>query len=143
MADPSAVDLALATLIEADATLQGLIPSLLTDGVAWDVLPPNVTRGIVLSLEDHEDVDGLNDRTLYEIHHYIAKAVDRNTDGTVAKNAANRLHTLITTSTLSISGYSHMSTKRTGRIRDTVPDSDTDQHWQHRGGRYDVHVSPT
>jgi hypothetical protein len=58
------------------------------------------------------------------------------------KTAAARIHTLLQLGTLTATGYTLMRLARLERVRYTEVDEDTDARWQHRGGHYEVMVSP-
>jgi hypothetical protein len=140
VSDPSDVDAAIIAVLRNDPELRALMPG----GVYFDVAPPGRTQYVVVSMEFHEDTytfDGSFETTLY-----LVKAVERITaaggDGNT-KRAAARIQELLQDQPLTITGYVHSSTSRTGRARDTEPDEvDHDARWQHRGGRYQVFVTP-
>jgi len=124
--------------LASDGTLSALLP----DGVFVDVAPNGCTKFVIVSQVDHED-DYVFEGSAFERFIYLVKAVDLSADGSNIKTAAARIHTLLQDVSLSISGYSHQLTRRSGRIRMTeVDDVDGNIRWQHRGGRYDVVVSP-
>jgi hypothetical protein len=138
MADPSDVDAALLAKLTGDTTLMGLM----TDGVHLDVAPSGKTKFVILSLSTHED-DYVFEGSAFERSQYIVKAVERSNSGTNVKAAAARIHALLQDVALTITGYTHSMTRRAERIRYTeVDELDADIRWQHRGGRYDVFVSP-
>lgn len=137
--DPSEVDAALTAKLLNDATLMALVP----DGVFFDVAPQGATRFLILSAETHDDEGMQTDTTAYETFIYVIKAVTSNTSGLDVKTAAARLKTLLHYGTLTITGYSLMRMKMIERIRYTELDEDKDLRWQHRGGRFELMVSPS
>jgi hypothetical protein len=138
MPDPSNVDAAIIALLAGDATLTALM----TDGVYMDVANSGATKFVIVSLSTHED-EYVFEGSAFERSQYIVKAVERSNSGTNVKAAAARIHTLLQDQPLTITGYKHSLTRRAERIRYTeVDEVDNDIRWQHRGGRYDVMVSP-
>lgn len=121
-----------------DATLTDLM----TDGVYMDVVPSGKTKFVIVSQVIHEDEYVFEGRA-FERFTYLVKAVSLDTSGTDVKTAAARIDTLLQGVALTITGYSHCLTRRTERLRMTeVDDVNHDIRWQHRGGRYEVVVSP-
>lgn len=138
MADPSEVDAAIVAKLAGDATLMALM----TDGVHIDIAPSGKTKFVIVSLSTHED-EYVFEGSAFERSQYIVKAVERSLSGTTVKTAAARIHALLQDQPLTITGYTHSLTRRAERIRYTeVDELDADIRWQHRGGRYDVMVSP-
>lgn len=139
MADPSAVDAALEAKLLGDATLMAI----LTDGVYFDVAKPSAQRFALISVVTHEDGYVFNN-SAFEKSTYLIKAVTLGTSGADVKTAAARIHTLIQDVPLTIPGYAHSLTRRTERVRYTeVDDVNPAVRWNHRGGRYEIFVSPT
>ncbi len=137
MADSSDMDAAVLAVLTGDATLAGLMP----DGVYMDVAPKGRTRFVIVSVVIHEDEYRFEGRA-YERCLYLVKAVDQSTSGTTIKQAAARIDALLQDMPLTITGYTHMLTRREERIRATeVDETNPDLHWQHRGGRYAVLAS--
>jgi len=138
VSDPSDVDAAILAVLRGDSELATLMP----DGVYFDVPPPGRTKYVVITMEFHEDTYTF-DATAFERTVYLVKAVARHTSDGGTKRASARIHELLHHQPLTITGYGHMLTSRTGRARDTEPDEvDNDAMWQHRGGRYEVLVTP-
>lgn len=138
MADASELDAAIVTALANDATLAGLLP----DGVFWDIAPSGKTRFAIVSLTIHED-EYLFEGRAFERATYLVKAVDQNVSGAIVKVAAERIEELLQDVTLVVTGYTHMLTRRIERIRYTeVDEVNADIRWQHRGGRYEVYLSP-
>lgn len=139
MADSSNVDAAIVAALKADTALAALM----TDGVFVDVGPGGAERLVIVSLLAHEDVY-VFEGGAWEQCTYLVKAVARATSGVDLKAAAARIQAVLQDVPLTITGYSHMLTRRAERIRYTeVADDDRDMRWQHRGGQYEVWVSPS
>ena len=140
MPDPSEVDAAIVAKLAGDATLLALMP----DGVYVDVAPSGKTQFVIVSLATHHDEPMINSGTAFELSQYLVKAVEQSNSGTTVKTAAARIDALLQHVALTITGYSHAITRRAERVRYTeVDEVNRDIRWQHRGGRYDVMVSPT
>jgi hypothetical protein len=138
MADSSAVDGAVIAKLAGDGTLAALM----TDGVFVDVAPNGATKFVIVSQVDHQD-DYVFEGSAFEMFLYLVKAVDLSADGSNVKTAAARIHALLQDVALTITGYSHSLTRRQSRVRMTeVDEVDGNIRWQHRGGRYEVVVSP-
>jgi hypothetical protein len=138
VSDPSDVDAAILVVLRNDAALTALMPG----GVYFDVAPPGRTQYVIVSMTFHEDTY-VFDGPAFERTLYLVKAIDRDIDGANVKAAAARIHELLQGQPLTITGYVHSLTSRVGRARDTETDEvDLDARWQHRGGQYEVIVSP-
>lgn len=139
MADSSEIDAAVVAKLSGDATLMALM----TDGVYVDVAPTGKSKFVIVSLVIAQDEPQLGE-TAYEQAVYLVKAVERHASGATVKTAAARIHALLNYGSLTVTGYSHMLTRRVERIRYTEVDQvDQDIRWQHRGGRYEIFVSPS
>ena len=135
--DSNAVDLALVALL-GDPALAALMPG----GVFFDYHKGPVTQFVIVSAVTHLD-DAKFGGTNYEVFRYLVKAVEKETTGANVKAASARIHALLMESPLVASGYTHMQTERVGRVRFTAIDEvDQDGRWQHRGGVYEVWMSP-
>lgn len=142
MADPAAVDAAVIAALTADTGTGGLM-TMMTDGAYMDIAPPGRTKFVIVSLVTHEDVYAMGGWA-YEKFLYLVKAVDLNTKPGRANAAAARILEVLQDVALSITGYDHMLTQREERIAYTEVDSiNPDIRWQHRGGRFEVFVSPS
>lgn len=138
MPDSSAVDAAVIGRLLADGTLQGLMP----DGVYWDVAPHGKTKFVIVSQVIHEDV-GMMQGTAFERFTYLVKAVELTTTGANITAASARINALMDQASFTIAGYGLMASYRIERIRFTeVDETNADLRWQHRGGNYEVYVSP-
>lgn len=138
MADPSEIDAAVVTKLEASSALMALF----TDGVYFDVAPPEATKFVVVSLVISEDTDVMGEADAgIQTNLYLVKAVEKSPDGSDVKTGAQLIHAALQQQALTIAGYSHMSTLRQERVRYQEVDDNTDERWQHRGGRYEVMAS--
>lgn len=139
MPDPSDVDAAIIAKLSGDATLLALM----TDGVYMDVSPSGKTKVVIVSMSTHQD-EYVFHGSAFEQSTYVVKAVEQSGSGATVKTAAARIHVLLQDVALTITGYIHAKTRRSERIRYTeVDDVNQDIRWQHRGGRYEVVVTPT
>lgn len=138
MADTSDIDAAVVGRLLADATLMALMP----DGVYWDVAKQGATRFVIVSQVFHLDAP-MQATTAYEQVTYLVKAVELATSGANIQAAAARINVLLHDTTFTVTGYSLMNSQRIERVRYVDPDpEDPDVRWQHRGGRYELTVSP-
>lgn len=137
MPDSSEIDAALSAKLLADPTLMGIC----SDGVYFDEASQGLTKFVIISLVLALDTPMFGARA-FEDATYLVKAVTLNNSGADVKTAAARIDALLDNQPLSVSGYSHMVTRRVERIRLTeVDDMDNSIRWQHRGGRYEIVVS--
>lgn len=138
MSDSSEIDAALVAALAGDGTLSALT----TDGVWMDMAPNGKTKFVIVSLIIHEDMNSFDGRAL-ERATYLVKAVEQNVSGAITKAAALRIDEVLQDQPLTITGYTHLVTRRVERVRYTeVDDVNADIRWQHRGGRYEIVVSP-
>ena len=138
MASPNAVDAALIGYLAADATLTTQLP----DGVFMDAAPPGAQRFVVVQGVEHEAAEGFTE-TLWERYVYFVRAVTLSTEGSRSIAGSDRIHALLHNVPLTVVGYSWMTTLRVKRDRYPELDPvDTDMRWQHRGGHYEVWLSP-
>lgn len=137
--DTSDVDDAIIQFLQADPELQTLMP----DGVVWDLALQDATAFIVISQIHHLDthVQGSLVPAVEQIR-YLVKAVHQSTSGLTVKEAARRIRTLLSGAALEVPGYGVMRIDRAERVRYTELDQQTLARWQHRGGQYDVWVTP-
>lgn len=144
MPDSSAIDNALVTKLGGDATLLALMPN----GAYFDVAPPGSTRFVIVSLANSHDESMMMSARAFEEMTYLIKAVGRQTPSAplpsnAMKDAAARIDALLDDGTLTVPGYALMVMRRVERIRVTeVDETDESILWQHRGGMYEVLVSP-
>lgn len=138
MPDSSDVDAALVAKLLGDATLTATMP----DGVYFDEGKQGATKFVIVSLVSESDEPMFNARA-YEDAIYLVKAVALGTSGADVKTAAARIDALLDGQPLAVTGYALMVMQRVERIRYTeVDDVDRAIRWQHRGGRYQIVVSP-
>jgi hypothetical protein len=139
MPDPVEVDKAVIARLLADAPLMALC----SDGIWWDVAKHGATRFVIVSQIDHADVDMFNGAAFEEFE-YMVKAVVLSTTGVDVNTAAARIHIALQDAPLTPTGYTVTRCRRTGRVPAfTEPDDDNpDARWAHRGGTYQVVVSP-
>lgn len=121
-----------------DATLQAIT----TDGVFFDVASHGATKFVIVSQMAHADDETFRETAL-ERFTYLVKAVTLSTSGADVKSAADRIQTLLHNGSLTITGYTFLSMRRTERIRYTEVDESNDSRWQHRGGLYEVWADPS
>lgn len=138
MADPLEIDKAVIAKLRAASSLMAIF----TDGVHFGIAPPNATKFVLVSLVigEDEDVMGETDAGI-QTNLYLVKAVELSTDETNVMAGAVLIHAALQKQPLTITGYSHMATKRVERVRYPEVDEDTDVRWQHAGGRYEVMAS--
>lgn len=146
--DSDTVDDALVALLAGDVGAGGLI-SLMPDGVWFDDAGHGKTRYVLirqLAHEDHNDLfDGETGPTVaWEKFTYLVKAVEQSVTGASAKAAASRIRALLQGGTLAPAGYDLMVCQRIERVsyRERDPDNEDARRWHHRGGQYEIWVSP-
>jgi hypothetical protein len=138
-ADSSAVDAVISQKLLSDAPLMAIA----TDGVWFDVAKKGATRFVLVSRLAHEDTYMLMG-SAFERFLYLVKAVALETTGANVSAAATRLHALLQDGTLNPAGYTLMRMQRVESVRFTeVDENNADARWQHRGGHYEVLVSPS
>lgn len=136
--DSAAVDAALFNRLNGDATLLAAM----TGGVHFDVGPKSGTAFVLVSQLAHEEAE-MAGGTSWERFIYLVKAVTQAATGTTASTAAQRIQTLLHGQTFSATGYTTMKVDRLERVRYTeVDETNQDIKWHHRGGQYEVLVSP-
>ena len=135
----SAVDAALIQRLVSDPQLVALMP----DGVYFNVAPLDAARFVSVELVSHADTYGF-DFVAWEVFRYRVKAVALNSNGTDVTTAADRIHALLQDAIdLAIPGYAVMRAKRFDYVRTLTVDPDnTGIRYQHRGGDYDIQVTP-
>lgn len=141
MSDTAAIDDAVVAKLAGDATLMAIT----TGGVYFGVAPRGETKVVIVSMVIHEDEYSMRAKA-YERVLYTVKAVMKAKTATGvsgADAAAARIDALLHDVALTITGYRHMLTLRTERVRYPELDEDSDERWQHSGGRYEVWAAPT
>jgi hypothetical protein len=116
--------------------------ALMADGVHWDLATANSTKYVLVSQQAHETQYVMNgvawERVVYEI-----RATCQGSSAAEVKQAARRIHELLEDGTLTIDGYyPPMLMRRVQRIRRSEPSQTTGLRWHHRGGQYEVLVTP-
>jgi hypothetical protein len=138
--DSSDLDAAVIGLLQADATLTGL----LADGLYIDVAPPNAKQFAIVSLVDELDDDVFEGRVVEDVL-YLIKAVELSTVPTKnIKPAAARIDALLHRALFLAPGYREATAQRERRLRWTeVDEIDKSIRWAHRGGHYRVMATLT
>jgi hypothetical protein len=133
-----AVDIALVTALQADATLATLAPG----RVHWGSAPEGVALPcVIVTLQLGESVDEQGG-TAHTRDRYQVKVLDRASTKTAASAAASRVDVLLNGQPLTISGRAHMVT--VGRDRFALPPERIGSDlWQHVGRDYEVWSDPT
>lgn len=137
-ADSSQVDAALVAKLLGDTALMAIT----SDGVYFDEAPDGKTRFVIVQQHAHEESVMQPGATAFETFVYLVKAVTTGGSGADVSAAALRIQALLHFGTLTPTGYSLMSMERTERIRYAEVDDKSTVRWQHRGGLYQVMVSP-
>jgi hypothetical protein len=139
MPDSSDVDAALVAKLQNDSALAALMPG----GVFMDVGPAGATQFVIVSLVDAHD-EPMFGGCAFEDAQYLVKAVELSTVPVKnSKAAAARIQALLDQQPMTITGYSLMTMRRVARVRYLeVDDKDASIRWQHRGGQYQIAVSP-
>jgi Protein of unknown function (DUF3168) len=133
----TAIDAAVMSKLQGDATLTGLAPG----GVYPDVAPEDTPDPfVIVTLQAHEDVHELTRLSAFEVPRYLVKAVGLGTDAADAVAAYARIHALLQGQTLTISGFTWMDTARESRVK--YVERDGPVYWQHVGGIYRVEACP-
>jgi hypothetical protein len=136
--DTSEIDAALLAILEGDSVLQTLMP----DGVWFDVAIPGATRFVLVAQLAAEDEPMFN-ATAFETILYLVKAVAPGKSGKdTVKPAALRIRELLDDAVIEPIGYSCMRCARVQPVRYSELDAVADLRWHHRGGHYEVIVSP-
>ena len=133
----SDLDEAIVAMLAADPQLAALCP----DGVWFDVPPVGKKRYVIVSLF-HYDAEHLFGGVAWEAFTYLVKAVDLQKTGRAVNAAARRIQRVMTTADLEVPGYALMLSRHKQYTRQTELDDVHDIRWQHRGGFYEVWVSP-
>lgn len=134
----SAVEKALIGKLAADATLAGLLP----DGVFYDVAPINSTKFTLVSISTSRGAPELQDGDSFRAFVYLVKAVVLGSSKDPITAADKRIHELLDHGSLDLpdAGGSLMALRWVDRVRYT--EMIAAETWQHRGGRFEVIVTP-
>jgi hypothetical protein len=138
IADSNDVDTAVMNTLAADPELMGLMP----DGVFWELAPLNATAFVIVSQLEHTDSYVLDGGLLWERILYLAKAVHFGSSATNARKAAFRIYQLLQDARLEVPTYTVVACQRDERVKYVDVDEETDVRWQHRGGHYELLVTP-
>ena len=149
MAESSAIDSAVISLLAADPTLMDLMP----DGVWYQLAPANARQFVIVSVAESTDRPMFGGRA-WESVLYLVKAVEfssPNVRNDNARAAAERIDALLDPqppappATLTITGYATLVVQREGRrVRDfETDDNDATIQWAHRGAHYRVWAAAT
>jgi|SRR5262252_6740995 len=140
MIDPNEVDRAVIGKLSADAELAGLLPS----GVYWDLAPEGATAFVLVSLSTSRTLPELDDGDTFRQFVYLIKAVAKGTSSAPTAAADARILALLDHAPLDLTaaGGELMIMRWVDRVRYTEL-STASETWQHRGGRYEVTVTPT
>lgn len=137
MADSSALDAALTSLLLTDATLQGLLP----DGVFFDQANLGAKRFVQITVTEAPDTEMFEGRA-FEGPVYLVLAVVLSTTGGNIQAAAARIDDLLEGAQLTAAGYAPAPLRRLRRVRHSDPDGQNAEHrWQTRGGEYGVLIA--
>jgi len=137
--DPNQVDGAVVGALAGDPTLAGLLPN----GVFWDLAPVGSTAFVIVSLSTSRGINELADGITARTFVYLVKAVARGTSSAPTAAADARIQAILDRGSLDLSaaGCSLMVARWIDRIRYTENVS-ASEIWQHRGGRYEITVTP-
>lgn len=140
MIDPNEVDRAVIGKLSGDPTLAGLLPG----GVFWDLAPIGTTAFVLVSLSTSRGLPELEDGDTARTLVYLIKAVARGTGSAPTAAADARIQALLDHGALDLppaAGCELMIMRWIDRVRyaETTESAET---WQHRGGRYEVTVTP-
>ena len=138
MPDSSAVDAAIVAKLAGDATLMALTPH----GVYFDLAPEGSSAFVLVAQLTHHEEPLLQGKTAWEEFTYLVKAVAPGSSADVAKAAAARIHEVLEDALLMPDGYVDMRCARVERIRAQEIDDINELRWNHRGGHYEVWVTP-
>jgi hypothetical protein len=140
MIDPNAVDRALIGKLAGDAELTALLPG----GVFWDLAPLGTTAFVLVSLMQSRGLPELDGADTFRDFVYLVKAVALGSSSAPTAAADARIQALLDHGDLDLSGSGGdlMVMRWVERVRYTEATAQSDI-WQHRGGRYEVMVTPS
>lgn len=139
MIDANEIEKALIGKLSGDPTLAGLLP----DGVYYDTALQGSTRFVIVSLSTSRGLYEINDGETLRAFIYLVKAVALGTSGTTVAQADRRIQELIDRQPLPLppaAGAELMVARWVDRIR--YSETVANETWQHRGGRYEITVTP-
>jgi hypothetical protein len=141
MSDSGELDALVVKVLSSDATLMGIC----TDGVFFDVAPPNARRFVLVHFDLSTDTGMFGDEA-FESNQYLVKSVLMNAAASDSRAAALQIHTdlqgLEATNPVLVD-YVLMRSQRVGRVRYTETDpASVDVRWFHRGASYELVAAP-
>lgn len=139
MINAGEVEKALIGKLSADAELIGY----LSDGIYYDLARQGATRFGIVSLSTSRGLYELNDGETFRAFTYVVKAVVLGNGNDPVAKADARIQALIDRQPLALppeSGASLMVARWVDRVRYT--ETANNEFWQHRGGRYEITVTP-
>lgn len=139
MIDATEVERALIGALALDPELAALVP----DGVYYDLAPQGATRFVIVSLSTSHGQAEINDRDTLRAFVYLVKAVALGADADPIAAADARINALLDHGTLDLpaaAGCTLMRSRWVDRVRFT--ETAAGETWQHRGGRYEITVTP-
>lgn len=139
MIDANDVERALIGKLSGDPELTGYLP----DGVYYDEAPIGATRFVIVSLSSSRGLYELDDDETFREFVYVVKAVVQASGSDPVAKADKRIQALIDRQDLDLppsAGAELMVARWVDRIRYT--ESVNNETWQHRGGRYQITVTP-
>jgi hypothetical protein len=141
MVDSGELDAAVLAVLQADATLESLLP----DGVYMDEAPPGVTQFVLVGLMDSEDVSTYGTDPVLEYALYFVKGTALSSTNANMKAVRLRLDELLHGATLTAPGYIEVKAFRERnqpRLRYIDVDrKDPTLRWWHRGGHYRIEAT--
>lgn len=141
MINPNELEKAILTMLGADAELAALLP----DGVYWDLAPIGADAFVSVSLSESRGLPEFGDVDTYRAFTYLVKAVARGTSSSPTAAADARLQALLDGALIPLpaaAGATMMIARWIDRVRYTETTAAAET-WQHRGGRYEMTVTPT
>jgi hypothetical protein len=139
MIDATEVERALIGKLSADPALAAALP----DGVYYDLAPLGSTKFVIVSLSASRGLYEINDGETLRAFIYVVKGVALGTASNSVAAADKRIQELIDRQPLDLppeAGASLMVARWVDRIRYT--ENLNNDVWQHRGGRYEITVTP-
>ena len=138
MPDSSAVDAALVAKLAGDATLMALTP----DGVYFDLAPEGSKSFVLVAHLAHVDEPLFNGGTAWEQFTYLVKAVTPGPSARDGESGGGADSRAAGGRAAEPEGYVDMRCARVERVREQERDDINEVRWNHRGGHYEIWVSP-
>lgn len=134
----NALKVAIFNKLKGDATLTGLLANG-TASIYQSVAPQEADPPyVVFNQQAETDAYTLSQRS-WENSIYLVKAVTQGTSPAAAGTIAERIDTVLTDGALSVSGHTHMYTRRTATV--DYPEVDRGVTYRHAGGLFRIYVS--